>query len=69
MTVVPLARERKNPSPAGTVNPLMFTVVQLFAAETSSKELMVAVQSEAALVPERKASAPRERREIILVQL
>lgn len=37
------------PSPAGTVKPLMLTVVQLFAPLTSSRELMVAVQSLAAL--------------------
>ena len=48
LTVVPSARERSNVFPAGTVNELMFTVVHLTAAETSSKDEMVPVQSVAA---------------------
>ena len=45
LTVVPLVSDRVNPSPAGTVKLLMLTVVQLLAASTSSRELIVAVQA------------------------
>lgn len=38
------ASESVKPSPAGTVKPLMLTVVHFSAAETSLRELMVAVQ-------------------------
>lgn len=44
LTVDPDASESEKPSPAGTVKPFMTTFVQLFAAETSSKEFIVAVQ-------------------------
>lgn len=44
-TVVPVARSRLNVSPAGTVKELMFTVVHLTAAATSSKDEIVPVQS------------------------
>ena len=47
-TVEPVASSRVKPSPAGTVNPLMLTVVQSLAAETSSRELIVAVHAVAA---------------------
>ena len=48
LTVVPSARARLNVSPAGTVNELMFTVVHLTAAATSSRDEIVPVQSVAA---------------------
>lgn len=54
--MVPEARERVKPSPAGTVNPLMLTVVQDDAAETSLRELMVAVQAAFAPVARRAES-------------
>ncbi len=44
----PDARSNSNVLPAGTVNELMFTVVHLTAAATSSSEEMVPVQSVAA---------------------
>lgn len=50
------ASESVKPSPAGTVKPLMLTVVHFSAAETSLRELMVAVQGVEA------ASASRARR-------
>lgn len=43
-----MASDKVNPSPAGTVKPLMLTVVQDAAAETSLRELIVAVQAVAA---------------------
>ena len=43
--MVPVSSLSSNVLPAGTVNPLMFTVVHLTAAETSSSEEMVPVQS------------------------
>lgn len=58
-TVAPVARERVKPCPAGTVKPLMFTVEQLAAPDTSSRELIVAVQ--AALARLTKASTRRDK--------
>ena len=52
LTFEPLARERLKPLPAGTVNPLILTVVHSLAAATSSSEFTVAVQFEAAFVRE-----------------
>lgn len=48
VTVEPDAKLRLSVSPAGTVKLLMTTVVHLTASDTSSKEEMVPVQSEAA---------------------
>lgn len=45
LTVASVARASVKPSPAGTVNPLMLTAVQLAAAATSERELIVAVQA------------------------
>ena len=45
LTVVPSRRDREKVSPAGTVNPLMFTVVHLTALETSLMDEIVPVQS------------------------
>lgn len=59
-TVVPVASDKVNPSPAGTVKPLMLTVVQEAAAETSLRELIVAVQAVAAdNAPGRREKAAR----------
>lgn len=65
-TVVPEASSSVKPSPAGTVKPLMLTVVQSSAPETSSRELMVAVQSLAALVRLKVKDASTARDAIIL---
>ena len=45
VTVEPDARSSSNVSPAGTVKPLMTTVVHLTASETSSREEMVPVHA------------------------
>lgn len=63
LTVEPVASERVNPSPAGTVNPLMLTVVQSAAPETSEREFMVAVQSTAALALETASATTATRSE------
>lgn len=44
----PVARLSVKPFPAGTVKPLMFTVVQLEALTASSSDAIVVVQFEAA---------------------
>ena len=69
-TVVPSANLRSNVLPAGTVKELMFTVVHLTAAETSSRDEMVPVQSlaaGAAMMDGRKARRPARRKKVDIV--
>ena len=71
-TVVPSANLRSNVLPAGTVKELMFTVVHLTAAETSSRDEMVPVQSlaaGAATIKGRKARRPAIRKKVDIVAL
>jgi hypothetical protein len=44
LTVVPASRSNTNVLPAGTMNPLMFTVVHLTALLTSFKDEIVPTQ-------------------------
>ncbi len=70
LTVVPSARLKSNVLPAGTVNAFMFTVVHLTAAETSSSDEIVPVQSVAegaATMNGRKARRPARRRNVDIV--
>ena len=71
LTVVPSRRDREKVSPAGTVNPLMFTVVHLTASSTSSRDEIVPVQSVAAGAPRTACatarSAARRRNEDTIV--
>lgn len=61
------ARESVKPSPAGTVKPLILTVVHFSAAETSLRELIVAVQGVVAAWtwPTRRVEAKTMRAESI----
>ena len=45
-TTVPVRRGRVKPSPAGTVNPLIFTVAHLTASVMSSRDEIVPVQGD-----------------------
>lgn len=62
-TVVPEASERVNPSPAGTVKLLMLTVVHFSAADTSERELIVAVHGVVAASTPRAMPADTSRKE------